>query len=155
MLIKIAYFSTLLLYAAVISQSLFYWLAMSNVTRNMKAQAYIEARQLIDKNLQRTLANVYYAAIFSCILLIAFSVTNPGGLLFTTSILSLLALISDIFLALRYNIPINREINAWSADMYPDNWHQYRDRWLSIYQIRQVLNLLGFLALVVGYVFGH
>lgn len=67
MLLKITYFTTLLLYAGVISQMLFYWIAFSNVTRGMRAEAYIEARQLLDKNLRTNLETLYYLTLLSCV----------------------------------------------------------------------------------------
>ena len=132
---------------------LFYWIAFSNVTRSMRAEAYIEARQLLDKNLRTNLETLYYLTLLSCILLIAFSVTNPDGLLFLTAIVAMLALIGDILISLRSNIPLNKKMNAWSVAQYPENWHKYRSHWMHAFRMRQWLSVLGFVALVGGYVF--
>jgi len=152
--IKITLFITLLLYAAVISQSFFYMLAMSNVMKNMQATAYIEARHLLDKKLRTTLAGVYYSTLIASIALTAFSVTNPTGFLFISSIVALIALVLDLALTVKGNMPLNKIINSWSTSEYPANWSQYRKRWFTFYNIRQVVNLTGFIVLVAGIIFG-
>ncbi len=153
--IKLIYFITLLLYSAVISQSFFYILAMTRVSRSMQAQSYIEARQLLDKSLRSRLSLLYYVTLLAGILLVAFTVTNPHGFLFFSAVFALMALIADIILILKGNIPLNKTINSWSPSRYPENWSEYRAKWLVTYRIRQVINLSGFVVLVAGFVFGQ
>lgn len=152
--IKICLFINFILYSTVVSQSLFYLLCMTHVTRRLQASTYIESRQLLDTKLRPTLSGVYYLALLSSLVLVALSATNPAGLLFKCSILSLIALIADIIITFAGNIPINRVINSWSVNSYPADWNNYRNRWLDIYGIRQAVNLAGFIALLTGIVFG-
>jgi uncharacterized membrane protein len=154
MLIKLTLFSSLLLYAIVISQSFFYILAMSNVMKNMQPPAYIESRKLLDRNLRKTLALVYYLALAASLLLVGFSATNPSGILFISSLIALVSLIIDIAVTLKLNIPVNNIINTWTSSDYPANWQEYRAKWFSAYHARQVVNLTGFVSLVAGMVFG-
>ncbi len=93
-------------------------------------------------------------ALAFSILLTAFSVVNPNGILFTSSVIALVALVIDIAIALKGNIPLNRTINTWSANRYPDNWQQVRSKWFSLYHVRQVANIAGFVCLLGGLVFG-
>lgn len=152
--IKITLFITLLLYAFVISQSFFYILAMSRVLKEMQPAAYIEARQLLDKNLQVSLRSVYYLALAASVALVAFCVVNPVGLLFICSIVALVSLIVDILLSLKGNVPLNKIINTWTVSDYPRNWKEYRSRWSAIYMIRQAVNITGFISLLAGLIFG-
>lgn len=154
MLIKITLFITLVCYAFVISQSFFYMLAMSDVTKKMQAAAYIETRKLLDKELQHSLSLIYYISLASSVLLTAFSVVNPNGLLFICSVIAFVALLVDVALALKGNNPLNKAINKWTTTAYPANWKQYRSRWFNIYHIRQVVNIAGFITLLAGLVFG-
>ena len=154
MAIKIILFITLLMYAVVISQSFFYILAMSVTLKKMRAQTYIETRNLLTTNLQAPLQIVYYTTLSASVLLTAFCVVNPGGLLFITSLIALVALLADVVLALKGNIPLNKFINSWTSWDYPDNWQQYRAQWFNLYHIRQVLNITGFISLLAGLIFG-
>jgi hypothetical protein len=152
--IKITLFITLLSYAFVISQSLFYLLAMARVLKTMQPATYIESRQLLDKNLQVSLKSVYYLALIASIALASFCVVNPSGLLFTCSIIALLTLVADILLSLKGNVPLNGIINSWTTTEYPANWETYRSRWFTIYTIRQAANITGFVSLLAGLIFG-
>lgn len=152
--IKITYFVTLLLYAVVISQSFVFLLAISGVTRHMRAKFYKEARLLLDKHISGSISLVYYATLLSTISLVAFTVTNPNGLLFICSVVALVLLIADIFLTLRANIPFQQRIRDWSPTRTPENWGSYRSRWITGTYVKQALNLAGFVALVCGFVFG-
>lgn len=152
--IKITLFITLVLYAAVISQSFFYMLGMAGATRGMQINSYIEARQLLDKYLSHSLPFIYYGTLVASIALTAFCVTNPSGLLFISAVIALVALLIDMIVTIKGNVPLNREIRNWTNANYPANWNDFRSRWLSIYQLRQVANLTGFIALVAGIIFG-
>jgi uncharacterized membrane protein len=152
--IKITLFITLLMYAIVISQSFFYILAMSGTLKKMQAQTYIETRNLLTKKLETPLQVVYYTTLAASILLTAFCVVNPTGLLFITSVVALAALLADALLAVKGNIPLNNYINSWTTANYPENWQQYRSKWFSLYHIRQALNITGFIALLAGLIFG-
>ncbi|HET9279510.1 MAG TPA: hypothetical protein VFN95_15045, partial [Flavitalea sp.] len=105
-------------------------------------------------SLQAPLQIVYYTTLSASILLTAFCVVNPGGLLFITSLIALVALLADVVLALKGNIPLNKYINSWTSWDYPDNWQQYRAQWFNLYQIRQALNITGFVSLLAGLIFG-
>ena len=154
MLIKITLFITLVTYAFIVGQSFFYILALSNATKKMQVTAYIETRKLIDAELQSKLSLVYYLALAASLLLTAFSVVNPNGILFISSVIALLALVIDIAVAMKGNIPLNKTINTWNASQYPDNWQQVRSKWFCIYHIRQAVNIAGFISLLAGLVFG-
>jgi uncharacterized membrane protein len=152
--IKVTLFITLLMYAFVISQSFFYILAMSSTLKKMQAGTYIETRNLLTQNLQTPLQLVYYTTLGASSLLTSFCVVNPGGWLFITSVIALVALLADVLLAVKGNIPLNKFINSWTANNYPENWKQYRSKWFNLYHVRQALNITGFVSLLAGLIFG-
>ena len=131
--IKITLFITMLIYAFVISQSFFYILAMSGTMKKMQAATYIE---------------------ISSILLTAFCVVNPSGLLFFSSVIALIALVADVLSAIKGNIPLNNFINSWTTINYPEDWKRYRSKWFTLYNVRQALNITGFVSLLAGLIFG-
>ena len=154
MIIKITLFITLLMYAIVISQSVFYILAMSSTLKKMQAETYIETRNLLTKTLEMPLQVVYYTALGTSVLLTAFCVVNPSGWLFIGSVIALITLVADAILATKGNIPLNKLINSWTSANYPSNWKQYRSKWFTLYHVRQALNITGFVSLLAGWVFG-
>jgi hypothetical protein len=75
-------------------------------------------------------------------------------MLFIGSAIALVTLILDILLTIKGNMPINNMINTWTEDNYPADWQLYRAKWLSIFEKRQIANIIGFLCLLMGTVFG-
>ena len=141
-------------FAFVASQPLFYLLALGNAQKDLRASSYIELRQLLDKHLQIPLKLAYYIALAFVVLLAAASIANEMYFVFFTALIALAALIMDIVLALKTNIPINTIINNWDADNYPRHWQLIRRKWFYFFHIRQVAGLIGFASLLIGAVFG-
>ena len=141
-------------FAFVVSQSLFYLLALTNAQKNLEAPSYIELRKLLDKNLRITLKIVYYITLTTTLLLTVITFSTSLSLLFITSAIAMLALIIDVYLALKGDIPINTLINQWNTDNYPRHWHLIRRKWFYFFHMRQAAGIIGFGSLLVGAVFG-
>jgi hypothetical protein len=154
MILKIILLLTLLAYSIIVSQSFMYILSLKHVQLNLGAGSYTELRKLIDTSMRRNFKYVIYAALFTNLILIIVTFKNPGSLLFITAAIAFFALIADILLTIRGNLPVNDIINTWSPDNYPSNWTEYRTKWFNILQYRQVANITGFITLLMGAVFG-
>lgn len=97
---------------------------------------------------------VIYAALLTNFILVISTIKKPGSLLFITAAIAFAALIADTLLTVKGNLPINDIINTWSSDSYPENWADYRAKWFNIFQYRQIANIIGFVCLSIGAVFG-
>ena len=151
---KIILLSTLLAYSIIVSQSFMYILALKNVQLNLEVSSYTELRKLIDTSMRSSFKYVIYAALLTNLLLVVSTIKNPGSLLFISATIAFVALIADTLLTVKGNLPINDIINTWSSDSYPTNWTDYRAKWFNIFQYRQIINIVGFVTLLIGAVFG-
>lgn len=154
MYLKFLILLNLIGFALIASQPLFYLLALTDSQKNLRATSYIELRKLLDKNLKVKLKALYYGTLLAAILLMLVSFSAAAPLLFVTSGLALCALIADIAISLKRNVPINNLINKWDADAYPRHWQLIRRKWFYFYRIRQVVGIAGFISLLIGVVFG-
>ncbi len=154
MLLKILILVNLLAYSWVVAQAYMYITALSDVSKKLDAVSYIRFRQLTDVNFMAKYKYVMYASLLSSLLLCIFTAGKPGGFLFISSVIAFTALVADVLLAIKGNVPINKLINTWSADNYPANWQTYRNKWLHVYSKRQVANIIGFTSLLLGAIFG-
>ena len=152
---KIIFLLTLLSYSMIAGQAFMHMLALKHAQLSLEANAYIELRKLVDASMRVSYKYVIYAALLTNILLVLANIKNPGGLVFITAAIALVALIAEILLTLKGNLPINDVINTWSANNYPTNWADFRTKWFDIYQYRQVANIIGFISLLAGVVFGQ
>jgi uncharacterized membrane protein len=141
-------------FAVIASQPLFYLLALTDSQKKLRAPAYIELRKLLDKNLRIKLKVFYYATLLTAVLLTVLTFSPAAPLRFITASIALCALIADIAISLKRNVPINNLINNWDADAYPRHWQLIRRKWFYFYKIRQAIGIVGFISLLVGVVFG-
>ena len=154
MLTKIALLVTLLAYSMIVSQSFMYLLSLKRTQLGLAASAYIEFRKLIDANMRSYFKYPIYAALLGNLLHLVLTIKNPGSLLFISTAASFIALIIDTWITMKGNLPVNDIINTWSADNYPENWTDFRAKWLRLFQYRQMANITGFVCLLIGAIFG-
>jgi len=95
-----------------------------------------------------------YAALLFTLALVVVTIKNPGSLQFIMAVIAFVGLIADTLLTVKGNLPINDIINSWTTGNYPSNWTNYRNKWFSIFQYRQLANITGFVCLLVGAVLG-
>jgi hypothetical protein len=151
---KIIFTIALLVYAMIASQAFMYILSLKQVQLNLGANSYIEIRKLIDISMRASFKYVIYAALVANVLLIIVSAKAPTSLVFISATIALVALVAEILLTLKGNLPINDVINTWSADSVPANWTSFRNKWFTIFQYRQIASITGFVSLLIGGVFG-
>lgn len=151
---KIIFFLTVLAYSMIVSQSFMYILALKDVQLRLDVNSYTEFRKLIDVSMRESFKYVIYTALLTSIALMVSTIKNPGSVIFITSTIAFVALVADTLLTVKGSLPINDIINSWSTNNYPSNWTEYRTKWLTIFQYRQIINITGFVSLLIGGVFG-
>jgi len=154
MITRIVFLCTLIAYSFIVSQSFMYILALRQVQLNLKASTYTEFRKLIDASMRNNFKYAVYGALIANLILILSTIIKPGSLLFVSAVVAFVCLVTDTMLTIRGNMPVNNEINRWSADNYPENWTDYRAKWLIIFRYRQIANITGFISLLIGAVYG-
>lgn len=152
MLISVLLFCTVVCYSLLVSQSFMYMIALAHVQRELDAPGYTRLRQLLDVRFNRWYRPIVYTTVVSNLALLA-STAGKATNLFPAALLAFVALLLDIILALRGNMPINKKIATWTSANYPVDWFIYRTEWLKIFSYRQLANVTGFIALVAASVF--
>lgn len=152
---KLILFITLLSYSFIVSQSFMYILALKNTQLGLGAGSYVEVRQLIDANMNSTFKYVVYTALLSSLALVILNFKTPSSIIFISASIAFVALVVDLAIMLKGNMPLNEVINTWSPENYPSNWKEIRAAWFTFLQYRQIANILGFLSLLIGAVFAN
>lgn len=151
---KILLFGTLLAYSIIVSQSFMYILSLKDVQMNLQAGTYTEVRKLIDASMRSNFKYVIYTALLANLLLVISTIKTPGSFVFIASSIAFIALVADVLLTLKGNLPINDVINTWTADNVPADWTSIRANWFRIFQYRQLASITGFVSLLTAAVFG-
>ena len=154
MITNIILLSTLIAYSMIVSQSFMYIFSLKQVQLGLEASPYIELRKLTDTSMRNNFKYAVYAVLLTNLLLVIVTGKDAGSLLFITSAVAFVAVIADTLLTVKGSLPINDTINNWTMDHYPADWADHRKKWLEIFRYRQVANIIGFLSLLIGAVFG-
>lgn len=151
---KILLLITIVAYSMIVSQPFMYILSLKHVQLNLDAESYTEVRKLIDLSMRASFKYVIYAALLANVLLVIVAAKTHNSLVLISATIALIALIVEILLTLKGNLPINDVINTWSANSIPANWETIREKWFTIFQYRQIASVTGFMSLLTAAIFG-
>ena len=140
----------LLLYLVVVSQGIFYLFAASKAFSGVSIHAYAEVRNSIDQVIEWPLKFVYPATLLLGLVVVLFSMKAPGSLVFITTVIAFVCVVVDVALAVKFNMPINEQFHAYNLGMQGIDWESLRQRWLQFIEYRAVVQVVGFMALLVG-----
>lgn len=131
-----------------------YMLSLKNMQLALDGTAYTQVRQLIDANMNVTFRYVMYVTIVLNLLYVIANAKAPSSAVFITATIGLIALVADGILTLKGSVPINQIIDNWSPAAVPADWKEVRLAWFRVFQWRQVIDVVGFVSLLAGTVFG-
>lgn len=141
---------SLLLFSVVVSQPLFYWMALDRAAQGLSARAYVELRQQINAAIVKRLMGTYLATLLALLALLGTALSQHRLWLTLGAGGAALTLLADLTLAAKLNIPINRRMDGWNLDALPDDWAAQRDAWRAALGLRRWVLLLGFVGLAVA-----
>lgn len=108
--------------------------------KRLPAPHYVRYHQELDRDFARVMPFVGNAALLAGIAVVA--VPQP----IRRRALSAVALscgLAEIALTLTQNVPLNKQVQSWSAEAPPADWATVRDRWMAGHRLRTGLSLVG------------
>jgi hypothetical protein len=105
---------SLLLFATVVSQPLFYWLALGRATRQLSARAYVELRQQVNLAIKQRLTRLYLGTLLSLLGLIVYAFVERAWWLAMGAWVALIALVLEVVLA--HGLPVQLIADAMHGD---------------------------------------
>ncbi len=114
--------------------------------KGLPEQSYTRSFQLEDALFSKLMPPLMLGTLA---LLAVASVVSGGGerLLFAAAGVLMLAV---LIVTVRFEIPINREIQSWTAGAAPATWAAVRDRWLANHILRTIAAMASFVCAVLG-----
>jgi hypothetical protein len=145
-------FVTLVLFALVVSQPFFFLVALSRASGALSGPAYVELRQRINAVMNVRLLPLYGATLASTGLLAWLAFARDELLLGAAALAALAGLVADAILAVRRNVPINTQMDAWDPATPPADWEAQRARWREAFATRQAVLSIAYALLLAGVV---
>lgn len=151
MYIIVARIAFLLLYLIVVSQGIFYLFALGKALSGVSMDAYAEIRNSTDQVIEWRLKFVYPATVLiGLITVVLCFMKAPYSLLSISTAIAFVCVLLDLMMAIKFNMPINAQFQAYQAGIQGVDWTSLRNTWLQFLEYRGVVQVVGFLALLVG-----
>jgi Domain of unknown function (DUF1772) len=114
----------------------------------MSAQAFIEFFQNVDPYMKVWAKRLLLIQITLTILLLVFLGDRWTSLTIWLVLVGLITSFTSLAIAIKGNVPLNRQMDRWSPFNPPLDWERVRDRWLYYHHLRGVVEIIGFLSVL-------
>jgi hypothetical protein len=148
MLVTTLYLITLLPFATFFGIAVYMFIAP--IYDKLSATSFVEYFQKVDPYMRVWAKFLVLGQILLSLVLIglqAKSLLLPQGML---TMVAFLCGVVSLVIAVKGNVPLNGEMEQWDAKSPPAHWAIVRDRWLRIHKIRGVVEIAGFIALLLA-----
>jgi uncharacterized membrane protein len=141
--VKAIQFTALLLFSLVTGVFWGTWFSLSRSIGTITPQTFLEVGRTMIGNLGGPMSVLMPAAVLSgivaSVVLFHRGQTRSGGLALASVVLLLVAMA----ITLAVNVPIDRQIQSWTAVTLPSNWTAIRDRWEFYHGLRTLVSLFA------------
>jgi WD40 repeat protein len=103
-------------------------LQLSPALLSFTGPVYAEVQQRVLRGLKRFMPFVLLAALVTTILNTV-AIANEGGSPFAFTLAAAVCFFAFLYVTFRYELPINKEVEDWSAETPPGDWAVKRTRW--------------------------
>jgi uncharacterized membrane protein len=149
MIVKLAHFINIMLYALVTGVMWGTWLALGRTMTQYDATVFLADGQHMIDNLASIMPILMIStAVVGLVVVVALFRRRSASAAWL-ALIGLLLLAAVIAVTLAVNVPIDNQIKTWTADTLPSDWQAIRSRWAEFHTLRTFLSLAG-LAAVVG-----
>jgi hypothetical protein len=132
----------------VASQAAFYRICFSQVFRKIPPLQFLIIRKLADPILATRLAFIYYSCLLSGLLVTILLLYQRLSIHSMAVTVSFILLLFDVYLAKRYNIPLNTQARN-TSDATETFASELQRNWMKWIDVRSYLTLTGFTILML------
>jgi ribosomal protein S10 len=115
----------------------------------MSAQTFIEFFQTVDPYMKVWAKRLLLMQIALTILLLVLMHNQWTSLSSWLTLLGLMISVTSMEIAIKGNVPLNRQMDRWSPLNPPLDWERVRDRWLYYHHLRGVV-VASFIARILS-----
>lgn len=147
MKLKLAQFSTNILFALVMGVFWGTWFALSRSIALQREQTFLDIGHTTIRNLGIPMSILMPLSLISAIVLLL--LTPKRSKAFALALAGFLLMIVALIVTLAIEVPIDGQIEQWTVATLPSDWQQLRDRWEFYHTIRTFVSI-GALGLVTA-----
>lgn len=122
--------------------------------RGVSARTFVEYHKKLDSYMTVRMPPFFLLGQVFILIWLLLERQNWQSFTFMMLVLAFISTTIELVTIFRGNRPINFIIQTWSLEGIPDDWAEYRDKWLSFFNIRIATASFTFLFLLAAIIWG-
>ncbi|MGH9694775.1 MAG: DUF1772 domain-containing protein [Bryobacteraceae bacterium] len=139
MKLKLAQFSTNILFALVMGVFWGTWFALSRSIAALSGQTFLDIGHTIIRNLGVPMSILMPLSLVSAIVVLV--LLPMRSIAFALALAGFLLMIIALIVTLGVEVPIDRQIEQWTVATLPSDWRELRDRWEFYHAMRTFVSI--------------
>ena len=139
MKLKLAQFSTNILFALVMGVFWGMWFALSRSIGVLREQTFLDVGHTTIRNLGGPMSILMPLSLVSAIVVLLLAPKRSK--VFALALAGFLLMIVALVVTLGIEVPIDRQIEQWTVATLPSDWKELRDRWEFYRAIRTFVSI--------------
>ena len=149
MYVKLAQFVTIMLYVLVAGVMWGTWLSLGRTMTAYDATTFLADGKHMIANLATVMAVLMISAVVLGAVVVVVLLRRGSAVAGWLALAGLVLMVGVLVVTLAVEVPIDNEINEWTADTLPADWTAIRSRWAAFHTVRTFLSL-GSVAALIG-----
>jgi len=148
MKLKVAQFSTNILFALVMGVFWGTWFALSRSIIAFRAQTFLDIGQTAIRNLAVPMSILMPLALMSALILLALLPKRSAA--FALAVTGFMLMVCALVVTLAVEVPIDNRIKVWTVATLPASWEAMRDRWEFYHTLRTFMSIVALVSMTAS-----
>ncbi len=128
------------------------WIALSRSMKTFSPEVFLEIVDRMNRNMAPVMTVLMPSTMLSIIPVMLLSYRQRPMVFYLSTVALLLFLIA-LLVTVVVEVPIVQQIVTWTPSTLPENWQQFRDRWMRFHVLRVIAGMASLIFLVVAAIF--
>ena len=151
MKLKLAQFSTIILFALVMGVFWGTWFALSRSIAAFRPQTFLDIGQTAIRNLAVPMRILVPLALVSALILLALLPKRSAA--FALAVAGFMLMVCALLVTLAVEVPIDNQIKLWTVATFPADWQAVRDRWEFYHALRTFVSIVALVSVTASTLF--
>ena len=150
MKVRAAQATTVVLFALVMGVFWGTWFSLSRTMSRLSAETFLAVGHQMIRNLGGPMAILLPLSLLSALVTLALLWPDRGSAAFWWLVAGFLLMAAALVVTLAVEVPIDNQIEAWTAATLPGDWRSIQSRWELWHTIRTFLSIAAVIAIIIG-----
>ena len=128
------------------------WLALSGSVTNFKPEVWLAIVNRFNSNLFPVMSVLMPGALLSIVPVLLITYRGQRTTFFLNTVALILSAVA-LLVTVLFQMPLVKQMRAWTVATLPHNWEEIRDRWEAYHAVRVVASVAGLVLMLTAAIF--